>query len=118
MAGRPTKYNKDMQAKAELYLESGYLDDGYVIPSIEGLARVLDVSRPAIYDWKEQHAEFSYTLGRIEAKQKELTLNSGLKGDFNSTIAKLVLANHGMHDKADTTATMNVVVESDSFDIG
>ena len=115
--GRPTKYNKAMQANAELYLADGYKDCGDVIPSIEGLAELLEVNRSTLYEWKDKHSMFSDTLAGIEAKQKKVTLNNGLTGDFNATIAKLVLANHGMHDKQDTTSQMNVVVESDIDDV-
>ncbi len=117
MAGRPTKYNADMQAKAEHYLAEGYLDGGYVIPSVEGLARTLGVLTQTCRDWGERNPEFSTTLGNIKQKQKELTLNSGLTGDFNSTIAKLVLANHGMHDKVDQRQEVNVTLEGDSEEL-
>lgn len=118
LMGRPSKYNKDMQARAELYLADGFRDNGKVIPSAEGLAKYLGVASSTVYLWGEEHALFSETLEAIQAEQKEITLNEGLKGEFNATIAKLVLANHGMHDKADTTTTMNVTVEQDAFDVG
>ena len=37
----------------------------------------------------------------------------GLKGDFNSTITKLVLGKHGYHDKQDVglTGGVNVIIE-------
>lgn len=118
MAGQPTKYNKDMQAKAELYLEGverewvdkhdipqrsvKYGSAQNVIPSAEGLAIELKVSTKTLYNWGERHSVFLHTLEAIQEKQKNVTLNSGLTGVFNATIAKLVLANHGMHDKQDT----------------
>ena len=109
---RPTKYNKEMQAKADTYLFC-YQDCGDVIPSIEGLAEYLGLSRRVLYLWKDSHDEFMHTLERIEEKQKSVTLNSGLKGDFNATIAKLVLANHGMSDKQEikTEGNVNVMID-------
>ncbi len=104
MAGQPTKYNKDMQALADDYV-ANYADAGDVIPSVEGLADYLDLARQTLYNWSEKHTEFLDTLDRIEQKQKKVTLNNGLTGDFNATIAKLVLANHGMHDKQDNQLT-------------
>ena len=118
MAGRPTKYNKDMQAKADSYLFC-YQDCGDVIPSVEGLSEYLDVSRSTIYLWGDAYEQLSDTLARIEAKQKNVTLNNGLKGDFNATIAKLVLANHGMHDKQDVKqeGDLNLVVNGKLADV-
>lgn len=113
MAGQPTKYNKDMQAKAELYLNDGYLDSGNVIPSAEGLAIYLSVAVRTLDNWGEKHAVFLRTLRDIQSKQKNVTLNSGLTGDFNSTIAKLVLANHGMHDKQDVNQTGDLILHVD-----
>ena len=127
---RPTKYNAEMQAKAEKYLlgnvhewvdkdgrdreDITYGDHRSVIPSAEGLARFLGVATSTLYLWGEKHSEFSETLAEVQEDQKNITLNEGLKNNFNATIAKLVLANHGMHDKQDTTNTMNVTLESDS----
>ncbi|MGH1427435.1 MAG: terminase small subunit [Arenicella sp.] len=120
MAGQPTKYNKDMQALADEYIDKiveviaedgkpvkvfAFQEDGSVIPSVEGLAEYLSVARRTLYNWAEIHTEFLHTLERIEEKQKRITLNKGLIGTFNSTIAKLVLANHGMHDKVDQEHT-------------
>lgn len=103
-----------MQAKADEYVAGGFRDNGSVIPSIEGLAMHLGTVRRTLYDWRDKgHVDFLHTLDSIEEKQKNITLNEGLKGEFNATIAKLVLANHGMHDKQDTTSTVNLSVEGD-----
>ena len=74
----------------------------------------LNKSRSQIYKWRdakfpETHEEeeergqykfpnFRDTLDQLLAKQMKETLNKGLDNTFNATIAKLVLANHGMHD--------------------
>jgi DNA-packaging protein gp3 len=103
---RPTKYNEDVLEKAKDYLES-YRDYGDIIPSIEGLALHLDLSRTALYDWKthEDKAEFSYILEKILTKQQNELLKNGLIGDFNSAITKLALGKHGFSDKIDGTVT-------------
>lgn len=99
-AGRPTKYNKELLEKAKEYLEE-WSKCGDVIPSVEGLAEYLDVSRKIIYIWAkdEEKEEFLHTLDKIEVKQKKVLINKGLTGDFNSNIAKLALGNHGMSEK-------------------
>jgi transposase-like protein len=107
---RPTKYNQEMQDKADEYLNDYFNirpeapdfqneNEMCVIPSIEGLAEYLGVSRKSLYNWREQHPEFLHTLEAIEEKQKNLLINNGLKGKFNSNIAKLMLVNHGIHEK-------------------
>lgn len=96
--GRPTLLNDELRAKAREYL-FGYEVQGDVIPSVAGLACWLGVSKSSIYLYGEQCPEFSETLQAIQAKQETVTLNKGMTGDFNSTIAKLVLANHGYSDK-------------------
>lgn len=99
-----SKLTPEMAAKAKEYIND-YMYDGDVIPSIEGLSFYLDVSRKTIYNWRDgENADLIlHTLDAIESKQKSLSLNKGISGEFNSTIAKLVLANHGMHDKQDST---------------
>jgi len=107
---RPTKYNEEIQERADKYLADYFNIKGdvpdfvnenemCVIPSIEGLAEYLGVSRKTLYNWRDQHPEFLHTLEAIEEKQKNLLINNGLKGKFNSNIAKLMLVNHGIHEK-------------------
>ena len=99
IGGRPTDYNEAMQDKADTYIDN----NEKAIPSIAGLSLFLGVNRSTIYEWKKEHPRFSNTLAQIMATQEVEALNSGLDGTFNATIAKLVLANHGYHDKADNT---------------
>ena len=102
--GRPTSYNDDIQEQAESYLFD-WKEQGDAIPSIVGLACYLGVSKSTIYLWRDIHPTFSDTFSRILTYQEKITLNGGIKGDFNSTISKLVLANHGYHDKVDQELT-------------
>lgn len=97
--GRPTKYNEEMQAKADEYLAT-YTKDS-VVPSVAGLSLYIDVPDSTIYDWKAKHPEFTGTLGRIKKKQEAELLNKGLTSEFNATIVKLMLHNHGYSDKVE-----------------
>ena len=96
--GRPTLLTPELKARAAEYLER-FNEQGDVIPSTAGLACWLGISKASVYNYGEQDAEFLATLDAIQAKQEALTLNNGMTGVFNSTIAKLVLANHGYSDK-------------------
>jgi hypothetical protein len=102
--GRPTKLTDELKAKAREYL-TAYTEQGDVIPSAAGLACWLGISKASIYNYGEQDADFLDTLSKIQAKQEVLTLNNGITGVFNSTIAKLVLANHGYSDKIEQAHT-------------
>lgn len=104
--GRPTLYNDEMQEKADTYLfvfdkkiESGGC--GEIIPSAAGLACYLGVSKVTIYEWAKHWPEFANTLQSINTRQEQSAVNNGLAGVFNSTITKLLLANHGYSDKQD-----------------
>ncbi len=123
--GRPTEYTSALLAKAQEYLaecedeevqvvkqsnsEKGYeMYDNRLkvkLPSIEGLARYLGVARSSIYLWADEHQEFSDILEAIKAEQAERLINNGLSGDYNSTIAKLILTKHGYSDKSETDLT-------------
>jgi len=63
------------------------------------------VAASSLYLWRDKYDEFSETLAKIEGRQHQKALNSGLDGTFNATITKLVLANHGYHEKQHTELT-------------
>ena len=102
--GRPSKYNEQMQAHADRYVFD-FNEQGDVIPSNAGLCCWLGISRSTLHEWSNTYAEFSSTLEAIQSKQETMTLNKALVGEFNSTIAKLVLANHGYSDRQDIAHT-------------
>lgn len=98
MAGRPSEYSEEVQARADAYAEGGFIECGDVVPSRAGLALELGLSRSTMANW-EKFPEFLVTLEKIAYLQERISLNGGLKGDLNSTIVKLLLANHGYSDK-------------------
>jgi hypothetical protein len=109
--GRPTKYKENFIDKAQEYIDLHQditNEDKKLIvkiPTIEGFARFIEVTKPTLYDWEEKHKDFSYALEHIRVEQKERLLNMGLSGDYNPTIAKLILSsNHGMKEKSDVTS--------------
>jgi hypothetical protein len=96
---RPTKYSEDMLAKAQGYV----VDPNAHVPTVAGLSRYLGVARNTMYVWARDYADFAEVLDDLMAEQQVRLINGGLGGDYNSTIAKLMLANHGYHDKTDNT---------------
>lgn len=95
--GRPTKYNEEMQQQADSYVYDW--DQFDVVPSRVGLCCFLGIAKHTSYEWAERYPDFSATLKKVETLQEMVALNKGISGEFNSTITKLVLANHGYHDK-------------------
>lgn len=103
--GRPTEYRAEFTDFAHKYLSSCkdiYADNRLQVhlPSVEGFAAFIGVSRDTLYEWAEKHKEFSDTLERLKQEQHQRLVNSGLSGVYNATIAKLMLtSNHGYSEK-------------------
>lgn len=104
-AGRPTDYSEALLKKAREYLSNRPEDE--VVPSIEGLADYIGVTRTTIYDWEsqEEKAEFSYIVEQVRHKQAKELINKGLEGKFNPTMSKVILTKHGYTDKSELDVT-------------
>lgn len=93
--GRPTKYEGDKTVeKAMKYAKEDFMLDGLgsIFPTEYGLALYLGVSTSTIDNWEENHAEFLGVLEYIKAMQGVMLINKGLTGEYNSTIAKLLMS--------------------------
>ncbi len=69
----------------------------------------LGVARSTIYEWAKEHKEFSDILEDILSTQERMLLVNGLNGEYNSTIAKLVLSKHGYRESQDITSDNKAV---------
>lgn len=114
---RPTDFNDQVLIDAKAYIDSCEDEQRSVVtgesenytkyeeklrvklPTIEGLARHLQIHRTTVYAWQKEHVEFSYIIEELLQKQAERLLSNGLSGDYNSTIAKVLLTKHGYTDK-------------------
>lgn len=113
--GRPTKLTRALVDKAQKYIDEEIMFGGQFngdLPTVAGLAIYLDVGRRSIYDWAEQNTplalEFSHTLEKLMARQQYMLVGKSLKGDYNPTIAKMLLnVNHDMIEKSKTDVTTN-----------
>lgn len=113
MAGRPSKLTPELIEHAKTYIATcvEYYDDmgklQIELPSIEGLALFIGVARQNIYRWKDDAIDedpalldaFRDILEEVLARQAKRLLNQGLAGNYNSTIAKLILGKHGYVDE-------------------
>lgn len=122
-AGRPTDYDETVIPTTEEYIKAcfdqedefhatrGSKSDGYQrlvrvrLPTIEGLAVVLDVNKTTLYEWESKHEEFSNVLSKLRDIQANRLINEGLSGDYNPVIAKLLLMKHGYVEKTATDLT-------------
>ena len=110
------------------------------LPTLGGFASFIETPERCIYDWRnagdnylklsqeekdklpnetkelrESQAEFSQSLQIIVKEQEKRLINKGLSGDYNPTIAKLILSsNHGMREKSDVTSD-NKPIESNTI---
>ena len=98
MTGRPSKYTPSIQKKADTYL-TNYAACGDIVPTVEGLACELGVARSTVYLWGETIDQFSDTLEAVNAIQARRLVSGGLTNELNSTITKLMLANHGYREQ-------------------
>ena len=109
--GRPSQLAETLEL-AHTYLYGGYESVGEVIPSIAGLACYAKKGRNNLYEYAKQNEEFKNILEAILSLQESKLLNSGLKGEFNATITKLVLSKHGYSDKVETVVNQDHEVTS------
>jgi transposase-like protein len=94
-AGRPTKYNPEMQAAADRFIDEF---DGPII-SLAAMSLALGVAKSTLEKWGKEHEEFSGTIKRLNATQEAKAVQDGFTGAANPTIVKLLLANHGYHER-------------------
>ena len=102
---RPTLYNQETVDKAWAYAK-GEWETVYdhAVPSVVGLCQAINRSRSVIYNWaNDTEKEFVDILAYINEQQEIITFTRSLRGDYNATIAKLLLGKHGYHDKQDNT---------------
>lgn len=97
---RPTNHSKELEEKAFEYLETGWIEAGHAVPMVVGLCQYINRSRSIIYDWaKDEDKRFSDILEQLKELQELVVFSRSLKGEYNSTMAKLMLVKHGYTDK-------------------
>ena len=99
----PSKYTKPRLVKARSYVRD--LPDDEVVHSIQGLAGAMKVCTDTMENWERdpEKTEIIGILKEIRRLQCSELLNKGLSGDYNPTIAKLMLTKHGYRDAVDST---------------
>lgn len=104
-AGRPTLYDPSFVDKVGDYISSTGREQTE-LPTIEGFAIYLGVTKKTLYNWVDEHDEFLHALDKIMTHQAKQLINDGIYGgkEVNASIVKLMLqANHGMKERTDHT---------------
>lgn len=83
------------------------------LPTIEGLCvyfydNNIWISRETLYKWKweEDKKMFSDILDKIMLEQASRLLKNGLNGDYNATIAKMMLTKHWYVEKTENDTNL------------
>lgn len=101
---RPSEYTPTILEMAQHYRDNWHADENQVVPTVEGLALALGISRETVYAWAKDHGEFSDIVSDIRAN-KSLTLqNGGLSNKLNASVAKLLLGHEGYREAQDITS--------------
>lgn len=96
-----SQYTPRFLEAAKNYL-ANYRSMGQAVPTVEGLARVLEYAPKTLYKWAEDNELFGNALTAIKTEQFLVLFNEGLQGKLNPVITKLMLsANHGMAERSE-----------------
>lgn len=132
--GRPSEYSEKTLTLARKYIDScvdtqekvtveeneinGAVKFKYIpkvkIPTIEGLALALHITRETIYDWEGKFDEFSDIVKELRHKQAEVLISGGLSGQYNPLIAKVLLTKHGYREGTEVSGTEGGPVKLDT----
>lgn len=116
--GRPSKYTPEIVEKARDYLENYNKTYDHAIPSIIGMAMILNVHKSTLYDWASKEGnEFSDILELCVDFQQFRLIDGSLKGELNSHISKLVLGKHGYSEKTQQDVNINNYTELDDDEL-
>jgi hypothetical protein len=82
---------------------------GGLLPTKEGLALKLKVTRQTMDNWSEQSPDFLDIVKTLEKNQADRLIQYSLIGKYNPMITKLLLSKHGYVEKQEIDQNVNVV---------
>jgi DNA-packaging protein gp3 len=105
-AGRPTKYEgEETCKKVQEYLA---MCQWHTLPTVEGLALELGISRSKLYEWQHKYPEFGDSVERVLLTQADKLINKSLLGTYNTKVSMMMLSNHGYREVVETNANITV----------
>ena len=72
---------------------------GDIVPTVEGLAVALGMSRENLYKMAEKNEIILHTMELLNTHQSKLLITGGLLNRFNAAITRLLLSRHGYIEK-------------------
>lgn len=137
---RPLELDAELLGKAKSYIATCQDSIGEKVkrvnlPSIEGFAIFVGINSDTVRVWEkrdltgltEEQAqlfrEFSVLIAELRNEQAKRLINDGLSGNYNPTIAKVLLTKHGYREGIDQTTNdkdlptpiANVIRSNDSI---
>lgn len=104
--GRPTVLTDELIDLALEYLdETKIMGVHALLPTIEGLALHLHISRETLYQWEKENTDFSDILEELRSSQANKLMQNSLVNRYNPTISKLLLSKHGYIEKREEDIT-------------
>lgn len=109
--GAPSKKPDNLIEMVDQYLtdcKDLFTSEGNTVklPTISGFALEIGFNESTMHEWAKKDKDFSKSLEKIKTEQRNRLLNQGLAGNYNSTIAKLILSsNHGMVERKEVDQT-------------
>lgn len=108
--GRPVEYTDDVPKKVETYI--AYCFEAKELPTKAGFAVSIGVSKKTLLNWAEKQDQLLHALAYMDSLQENQVWQKALKGEYNSNIAKLLLANHGYSDKSEVKQEIKAEVDT------
>lgn len=99
--GRPTKLTPELIVEGQKYVTELDLSIDTLLPTIEGLARRLYITRETLYQWEKDNKQFSDILENIRQLQADKLIQNGVLGRYNPAISKMMLSKYGYVEKTE-----------------
>ena len=110
--GRPSSYTDDVPDKVYAYIKE--CEDISIPPTKAGFALYNNVCKDTLAKWASEHPQLLVSLGKLTDFQEQDLIRYSLKGEYNSTIAKLLLQNnHGYSDKSEVKQESKVETKTE-----
>ncbi len=106
---RPSEYKEKYVDDIYKYMEEA-VPENMQIPTVEGFALRVDVTKKTLYNWSKKNKDFLHALRILKMKQRETLISIGIFGgkEINSNVVMLLLkVNHDMVEKNKTDLTTN-----------
>lgn len=132
--GRPTKYTEDMPEKLIEFFDKPLRSlkkvqqataSGKIVevdveefvdpPFVESFCAEYYIAKSTFHEWVKKYPDFSNAFRRAKAIQAKVLLIGSMKGYYNSSISKLILANctDYKEDKEEVKTEIKVILPDD-----